>query len=70
MKAKRRRHDTAFKARVGLEALKGQKTTQQIAAEYDVAGLPLKDLFEFDVEKRHWLGSFAMQAIPAATQVE
>jgi len=36
MKAKRRRHDTAFKARVGLEALKGQKTTQQIAAEYDV----------------------------------
>lgn len=36
MKGKRRRHDTAFKARVALEALKGQKTTQQIAAEYDV----------------------------------
>ncbi len=36
MKAKRRRHDTAFKARVGLEALKGQKTTQQIAGEYEV----------------------------------
>lgn len=36
MKAKRRRHDTAFKARVALEALKGQKTTQQIASEYDV----------------------------------
>lgn len=36
MKAKRRRHDTAFKARVALEALKGQKTTQQIAAEYEI----------------------------------
>jgi hypothetical protein len=36
---------------------------------YDVAGLPLKDLFEFDVEKRHWLGDFAMQGIPAATLV-
>ncbi|MEX1045661.1 MAG: transposase [Chthoniobacterales bacterium] len=36
MKAKRRGHDTAFKARVGLEALKGQKTTQQIAGAYEV----------------------------------
>lgn len=36
MKAKRRRHDPAFKARVGLEALKGEKTAQQIAKEYDV----------------------------------
>jgi hypothetical protein len=42
----------------------------RIATDYDVAGLPLKDIFEFDVEKRHWLGSFAMQTIPAATQVE
>jgi transposase len=36
MKAKRRRHDPAFKARVALEALKGEKTAQQIAKEYDV----------------------------------
>ena len=36
MKGKRRRHDAEFKARVALEALKGQKTTQQIAAEYDI----------------------------------
>ena len=36
MKAKRRRHDTTFKARVALEALKGQKTVQQIATEYEV----------------------------------
>lgn len=36
MKSKRRRHDTTFKARVALEALKGQKTTQQIAAEYEI----------------------------------
>lgn len=36
MKAKRRRHDPEFKARVALEALKGIKTVQQIGKEYDV----------------------------------
>jgi transposase-like protein len=36
MKAKRRRHDAAFKARVALEALKGIKTIQQIAKDFDV----------------------------------
>ena len=36
MKAKRRRHDATFKSRVALEALKGIKTIQQIAKEYDV----------------------------------
>jgi transposase len=36
MKAKRRRHDATFKSRVALEALKGIKTIQQIAADYDV----------------------------------
>ena len=36
MKAKRRRHDPQFKARVALEALKGIKTIQQIAKEFDI----------------------------------
>jgi len=36
MKAKRRRHDSAFKARVALEAMKEEKTIHQIAKEYDV----------------------------------
>ena len=36
MKAKRRRHDPEFKARVALEALKGVKTIQQISKDYDV----------------------------------
>jgi transposase len=36
VKAKRRRHDAVFKARVALEALKGVKTVQQIAKEFDV----------------------------------
>lgn len=36
MKAKRRRHDPEFKARVALEALKGIKTIQQIAKEFDI----------------------------------
>jgi transposase-like protein len=36
MKAKRRRHDAQFKARVALEAIKGIKTIQQIAGEFDL----------------------------------
>jgi len=36
MKAKRRRPDPQFKARVALEALKGIKTIQEIAKEYEV----------------------------------
>jgi len=36
MKAKRRRHDPEFKARVALEALKGVRTIQQIAKDYQV----------------------------------
>jgi transposase len=36
MKAKRKRHDPQFKARVALEALKGGKTVQQIAKEFDL----------------------------------
>jgi transposase-like protein len=36
MKAKRRRHDPDFKARVALEALKGIKTIQQIAKDFDI----------------------------------
>jgi transposase len=67
MKAKRKRYDAAFKARVGLEALKGQRTTQQIAAEFQVhptqvsewkktlsegIGLPFED-FEREREQLH-----------------
>ena len=36
MKAKRRRHDPEFKARVALEALKGVQTIQQIAKDFDI----------------------------------
>jgi transposase len=36
MKAKRRRHDPEFKARVALEAIKGVKTIQEIAKEFEV----------------------------------
>ena len=43
MKAKRRRHDSTFKARVALEALKGIKTVQQIAKEYDVHPVQVSD---------------------------
>jgi len=36
MKAKRQRHQAAFKAKVGLEALGGNKTVAEIAREYQV----------------------------------
>ena len=36
MKARRRRHDAGFKARVALEALKGEKTIQQITKDFDL----------------------------------
>jgi transposase len=35
--SKRRNHDAAFKARVALEALKGEKTAAELAAAYGVA---------------------------------
>ena len=43
MKAKRRRHDPEFKARVALEALKGIKTIQQIAKDYEVHPVQVSD---------------------------
>ena len=36
MKAKRKRHDPEFKARVALGAIKGIKTIQVIAKEYEI----------------------------------
>ena len=33
---KRKQHSKEFKAKVALEALKGQKTVNEIAAEYEV----------------------------------
>jgi len=43
MKAKRRTHDSAFKARVALEALKGIKTIQQIAKDFAVHPVQVSD---------------------------
>ena len=34
--SKRRNHDAAFKARVALEALKGERTTAELATAYGV----------------------------------
>ena len=33
---KRRNHDVGFKARVALEAVKGERTVSELAAEYGV----------------------------------
>ena len=36
MKSQRKRHSAEFKAKVALEALKGQKTINEIAAKFEV----------------------------------
>ena len=38
--SKRRNHDAAFKARVALEALKGERTVSDLATAYGVHLLP------------------------------
>ena len=43
MKGKRRRHEPEFKARVALEALKGEKTIQQIAKDFDIHPVQVSD---------------------------
>lgn len=43
MKAKRRRHDPQFKAKVALEALRGVKTIQEIAREFEVHPVQVSD---------------------------
>jgi transposase-like protein len=43
MKGKRRRHEPEFKARVAIEAMKGVKTIQQIAQEFDIHPVQVSD---------------------------
>lgn len=41
-KNRRRGHDAAFKARVALEALKGEKTMAQLSSEYGIHSNPIR----------------------------
>ena len=43
MKAKRKRHEPEFKARVALEAIKGIKTIQEVAKEFEVHPVQVSD---------------------------
>ena len=43
MKAKRKRYEPEFKARVALEALKGIQTIQQIAKDFDIHPVQVSD---------------------------
>ena len=55
MKAKRRRHDPQSKARVALEALKGIKTVQQSARDFDLHPMQVtaSSVFEAGKEQAH-----------------
>ena len=50
MKAKRKRHEPDFKARVALEALKGIKTIQQIAKAYEIHPVQVSEWKKIMVE--------------------
>ncbi len=43
MKAKRKRHEPEFKARVALEAIQGIKTTHEVAKEFEVHPVQASD---------------------------
>jgi transposase-like protein len=51
MKAKRRRHDPSFKARVALEALKGNKTVAEIAKEFDIHPVQVSEWKSLFIER-------------------
>jgi transposase len=62
MKAKRRRHQAEFKARVALEALKGIKPIQAIAKEFDVHPVQVSD-WKRQLQER-MAGAFAQDSTP------
>ena len=41
---KRRNHDAGFKARVALEAVKGERTVSELAAEYGVSAERIRQI--------------------------
>ncbi len=53
MKQKRRKHNPSFKARVALEALKGEETTAELASRFEV----------HPSEIRKWKNSLAEGAV-------
>jgi transposase/putative transposase len=62
MKAKRTRHDPEFKARVALEALKGIKTIQQIAKDFDVHPVQVSEW------KKTMVEGAPVSSVPAAAR--
>ena len=64
MRKKRRRHDPEFKARVALEALKGDRTIQDIASEYEIHPVQVSEW------KKLMAANAAMVFDPKATKTE
>jgi transposase-like protein len=52
----RRRHSSAFKAKVALEALKGEKRLNELAAEYGVHPVQIAQWKKHALEGMHWKG--------------
>jgi transposase len=58
MKGKHRRHEPEFKARVALEAIKGVKTIQEIAKDFDI----------HPVQASEWKKTMAYNALAFSVQ--
>jgi transposase-like protein len=52
MKAKRRRHEPEFKARVAIEALKNVKTIQALAKEFEIHPVQVSEWKKQMLEKK------------------
>lgn len=66
MKAKRRRHEPQFKARVALEAIKGVKTIQEIAKEFDIHPVQVSEWKKTMMEGAS--GVFGAERVKAQTE--
>lgn len=64
MKKKRKRHAPEFKARVALEALKGERTIQNIAAEYEIHPVQVSEW------KKVMAANAAMVFVPKVAKTE
>ena len=62
---KRRNHDAGFKARVALEAVKGERTVSELAAEYGVHPTGSDEL----AGERQWIHQWKKALLEGASDI-